>query len=47
MGSFTGKADENDKVVTIYEIMDENRQGYAVPSYQFEWPVSVDPNGML
>ena len=46
-GSFTGTADENDDVVTIYEIMDENGQGYAVPSYQFEWPVIADPNGTL
>jgi acetamidase/formamidase len=46
-GSFTGTPDKNDEVVTIYEIMDENGQGYAVPSYQFEWPIITDPNGTL
>lgn len=45
-GSFTNTPTQNDEIVTIYEIMDDgNGGGYAVPSYQFEWPVITDPNG--
>jgi acetamidase/formamidase len=46
-GSFTKTPDQNDEIVTIYEIMtdDANGMSYAVPSYQFEWPVLMDPEG--
>jgi hypothetical protein len=40
-GSFTGTPGSSDEVVTIYEIKDN----YAVPAYQFEWPVLTDPFG--
>ena len=42
-GSFTLTPDKNDELVTIYEIMVEDGMSYAVPSYQFEWPVIIDP----
>ncbi|KAL7517048.1 hypothetical protein ACHAWX_002009 [Stephanocyclus meneghinianus] len=44
-GSFTNTPEMNDEVVTIYEIVDEAGGSYAVPSYQFEWPVITDPQG--
>ena len=44
-GTFTSTPDKNDEVVTIYEILDIDGASYAVPSYQFEWPVITDPNG--
>lgn len=44
-GSFTNTPEMNDEVVTIYEIVDEAGESYAVPSYQFEWPVITDPQG--
>ena len=44
-GTFTSTPDENDEVVTIYEIVEIDGASYAVPSYQFEWPVITDPNG--
>jgi hypothetical protein len=34
-----------DELVTIYEIVEDNGQYFAVPSYQFEWPVITDPEG--
>jgi acetamidase/formamidase len=40
-GSFTGTPGSNDEVVTIYEI----KGNYAVPAYQFDWPVLKDPMG--
>jgi acetamidase/formamidase len=40
-GSFSSTPGSNDEVVTIYEILGN----YAVPSYQFEWPVMTDPMG--
>jgi acetamidase/formamidase len=40
-GSFTGTPGSNDEMVTIYEI----KGNYAVPAYQFEWPVLTDPMG--
>ena len=47
-GSFSSTPDSNDEVITIYEIMDEgDGTGYAVPYYQFEWPVITDPAGTL
>lgn len=44
-GSFTNTPDSSDEVVTIYEIIDEDGQSFAVPSYQFEWPEITDPGG--
>jgi len=44
-GSFTGTPTMNDELVTIYELVEEDGRGYAVPSYQFEWPVVTDPSG--
>ena len=44
-GAFTGTPTMNDELVTIYELVEENGRGYAVPSYQFEWPVITDPTG--
>jgi len=47
-GSFTDTADSNDEIVTIYEVLEsEPGKGYAVPAYQFEWPVLTDPNGTV
>lgn len=46
-GTFTGTPDLNDEVVTIYEVLeDEPGKGFAVPAYQFEWPVITDPMGV-
>ena len=45
-GNFTDTPDSNDEVVTIYEIVEDSGKSYAVPSYQFEWPVITDPNGV-
>jgi len=43
-GDFTDTPDSNDEIVTIYEVLEsEPGKGYAVPSYQFEWPVITDP----
>jgi len=37
----------NDESITIYEVLDNgDGTGVAVPSYQFEWPVIVDPQGV-
>lgn len=44
-GDFTGTAGSNDEFVTIYEIVSEDGMDYAIPSYQFEWPVITDPQG--
>lgn len=44
-GSFTGTPEENDEVITIYELVEEDGMSYAVPLYQFEWPVLTDPDG--
>lgn len=47
-GSFTDTPDSNDEIVTIYEVLEsesEPGEGYAVPVYQFEWPVITDPMG--
>jgi acetamidase/formamidase len=47
-GTFTGTPDQNDELVTIYElVVDGDGMSYAVPSYQFEWPVLTDPNGVV
>jgi acetamidase/formamidase len=45
-GSFSDTPTQNDEIVTIYEIVEENGQSFAVPSYQFEWPIMTDPNGV-
>ena len=45
-GNFTGTPGSNDEMVTIYEIVEDGGQAYAVPSYQFEWPVITDPSGV-
>jgi acetamidase/formamidase len=45
-GSFTNTPEKNDEFVTIYEVFDENGSGFAVPLYQFEWPIITDPNGV-
>ena len=46
-GNFTDTPNSNDEVITIYEIMEsEPGKGFAVPSYQFEWPVITDPMGV-
>ena len=44
-GSFTkSMPGENDEIVTIYEVVDAgDGSGYAVPAYQFEWPIVTDP----
>jgi Acetamidase/Formamidase family len=43
-GSFSGTPTQNDELVTIYEVRDDGQgQGFAVPVYQFEWPVITDP----
>jgi acetamidase/formamidase len=43
-GSFTTTPNLNDEVVTIYEVLESAPgKGYAVPAYQFEWPVITDP----
>ena len=44
-GSFTETPDSNDEFITIYEIIEEDGMEFAVPSYQFEWPVITDPQG--
>lgn len=44
-GDFTNTSESNDEVVTIYEIVESEGKSYAVPSYQFEWPVITDPAG--
>ena len=46
-GNFTDTPTLNDEIVTIYEIVDEgDGTGYAMPVYQFEWPVITDPKGV-
>lgn len=43
-GSFTGTPGSNDEIITIYEVLEsEPGTGFAVPFYQFEWPVITDP----
>lgn len=44
-GTFTSTPDQNDEVITIYELVQIEGEDFAVPSYQFEWPVITDPNG--
>ena len=48
-GSFTSTPDQNDEVITIYEMIEDVADGksYAVPLYQYQWPVLTDPNGVL
>jgi acetamidase/formamidase len=43
-GSFTSTPGKDDEIVTIYEVLEsEPGKGFAVPAYQFEWPVIKDP----
>jgi hypothetical protein len=44
-GTFTNTPGSHDEMVTIYELVEEDGKAYAVPSYQFEWPVITDPDG--
>jgi acetamidase/formamidase len=44
-GTFTDTPDSNDESVTIYEIVQIDGKDFAVPSYQFNWPIITDPNG--
>jgi len=48
-GSFTETPEDNDEVITIYEMMTDasDGQSYAVPLYQYQWPVLTDPEGNL
>jgi acetamidase/formamidase len=46
-GAFSRTPGDNDEVVTIYEIEEINGQHYAIPQYQFEWPVLTDPNNTI
>jgi hypothetical protein len=46
-GAFTSTPGENDEVITIYEIFDDDGQGFATPVYQFEWPTITDPDGTV
>lgn len=45
-GTFTDTPELNDEIVTIYEIVEDGDMSYAIPSYQFEWPVITDPFGV-
>jgi acetamidase/formamidase len=44
-GERSGTPGDNDEFVTIYELVSESGtgKGYAVPAYQFEWPIIKDP----
>ena len=44
-GSFTDTPDQNDEIITIYEMVHEEDGSYAVPLYQFQWPKLTDPTG--
>jgi acetamidase/formamidase len=46
-GDFTGTPDESDEVITIYELVEDDGEAFAVPLYQFEWPTLTDPEGVL
>ena len=45
-GDFTSTPASNDEVVTIYEIVSDGSQSFAVPSYQMDWPTLTDPDGV-
>jgi Acetamidase/Formamidase family len=34
-------------VVTIYQVVEEDGQSFAIPQYQFAWPKITDPNGTV
>jgi Acetamidase/Formamidase family len=38
---------ENDEYITIYEMVTEDGTAYAVPLYQYQWPIIEDPNGTV
>ena len=43
-GEFSKTPGVNEEFVTIYELVtDANGKGFAVPSYQFQWPMITDP----
>ncbi|VEU38512.1 unnamed protein product [Pseudo-nitzschia multistriata] len=46
-GEFTGTPDENDEIITIYEVIDEGDQSFVIPQFQFGWPKVTDPNGTV
>lgn len=43
----TANASDNDEIITIYEMVEEDGNAYAVPLYQYEWPSIIDPNGTV
>jgi acetamidase/formamidase len=48
-GSSTDTAGGNDEIITIYKMVNDVTDGmsYAVPLYQYQWPVLIDPNDNL
>merc|ERR1719361_160605 len=46
-GKFTGTPDENNEIITIYEVLEEGGQSFVVPQFQFGWPKITDPNGTV
>jgi hypothetical protein len=46
-GNLTGTPHSDDEFNTIYEIHEIDGREYAVPSYQFKWPVITDPDGTV
>ena len=38
-------AEDNDEIITIYEMIEEDGDAYAIPLYQYVWPSIIDPNG--
>ena len=39
--------DENNEIITIYEILEEDGQSFVVPQFQFGWPKITDPSGTV
>lgn len=46
-GAFSSTPFDNDEVITIYEVVTEGGEAFAVPVYQYQWPVLTDPQGQL
>lgn len=44
-GNFSGTPGQNDEIITIYEMISDNNEDFAVPLYQYKWPAVTDPNG--
>lgn len=44
---FLSQQDENDEVITIYEVVEEDGQSFVTPQFQFGWPKITDPNGTV